>query len=39
MYFDPSRAISELGLPQSDPRAALRKAVQWFQTEYNRGGF
>jgi dihydroflavonol-4-reductase len=38
MYFDPSRAVSELGLPQNDPRDALRKAVKWFQGDYNRGG-
>jgi dihydroflavonol-4-reductase len=38
MYFDTSRATTELGLPQSDPREALRKAVDWFQSELNRGG-
>jgi dihydroflavonol-4-reductase len=38
MYFDVSRAVSELGLPQHDPRQALRKAVRWFQSELNRGG-
>ena len=31
MYFDASRAVRELGLPQSDPYTALRKAVDWFQ--------
>lgn len=31
MVFDPSRAVRELGLPQSDPCEALRKAVDWFR--------
>jgi len=31
MYFDPSKAINELGLPQSPPSQALRKAVKWFK--------
>jgi dihydroflavonol-4-reductase len=31
MYFDPSKAISELGLPQSPPKQALYKAVKWFR--------
>lgn len=30
MYYDPSKAIRELELPQTPPRVALRKAVQWF---------
>lgn len=30
MYFDPARAVSELGLPQTDIREALRDAVEWF---------
>lgn len=30
MYFDSSRAVSELGLPQSPVRDALRRAVNWF---------
>jgi len=31
MRFDASRAVRELGLPQSDPYEALEKAVDWFQ--------
>lgn len=31
MFFDPSKAIRELGLPQTPPRAALYDAVRWFQ--------
>lgn len=30
MYFDPSKAVRELGLPQTDPEEALRDAVRWF---------
>lgn len=30
MYFSPAKAIRELGLPQTDVRAALRDAVEWF---------
>jgi dihydroflavonol-4-reductase len=30
MYFSPAKAVRELGLPQTDPRQALRDAVQWF---------
>ncbi|MGH7312195.1 MAG: hopanoid-associated sugar epimerase, partial [Candidatus Rokuibacteriota bacterium] len=30
MYFSPSKAVRELGLPQSDPREALVEAVEWF---------
>jgi dihydroflavonol-4-reductase len=30
MYFSPARAVRELGLPQTDPREALRDAVAWF---------
>jgi dihydroflavonol-4-reductase len=30
MVFDASRAVRELGLPQTDPCEALRKAVHWF---------
>ena len=32
MYFDPSRAVRELGLPQSELRDALKRAVDWFRT-------
>jgi dihydroflavonol-4-reductase len=31
MYFDSSRAITELGLPQTPVREALRRAVDWFR--------
>ncbi len=30
MYFDPSKAVSELGLPQSSVDDALLRAVEWF---------
>ncbi|MCC7374989.1 MAG: NAD-dependent epimerase/dehydratase family protein [Verrucomicrobiales bacterium] len=31
MFFDPSKAIRELGLPQTPPRQALSDAVEWFR--------
>jgi len=31
MFFDPSKAVRELGLPQTPAREALRKAVEWFR--------
>lgn len=31
MFFDPSKAIKELGLPQTPPRQALEDAIQWFR--------
>jgi len=31
MYFDPSKAVRELGLPQTDVRQALEDAVGWFR--------
>ena len=31
MFFDASRAVKELGLPQSPVADALRKAVEWFR--------
>ncbi len=31
MYYDPGKAIRELGLPQTQPKTALQKAVTWFQ--------
>jgi len=31
MFFDASKAVSELGLPQSPVAGALRKAVEWFR--------
>lgn len=30
MYYDPTKAIEELGLPQTPPEVALEKAVNWF---------
>jgi dihydroflavonol-4-reductase len=30
MYFSPAKAVRALGLPQTDPRTALRDAVEWF---------
>jgi dihydroflavonol-4-reductase len=32
MFFDASKAVRELGLPQTPAIEALRKAVQWFRT-------
>lgn len=31
MWFNPAKAIRELGLPQTPPEEALRDAVQWFR--------
>jgi dihydroflavonol-4-reductase len=31
MYYDSSKAIRELGLPQSPIEGALEKAVRWFR--------
>jgi dihydroflavonol-4-reductase len=31
MFFNPAKAICELGLPQTSPRQALLDAVGWFQ--------
>lgn len=31
MYFDSSRAVRELGLPQTPVRSALLRAVEWFR--------
>lgn len=31
MYFDSSRAVEELGLPQTPVREALERAVEWFR--------
>jgi dihydroflavonol-4-reductase len=30
MFFDPAKAIHELGLPQTPVEEALRDAVEWF---------
>jgi dihydroflavonol-4-reductase len=32
MFFDPSKAVRELGLPQTPAIEALSKAVEWFRT-------
>ena len=31
MWFDPTKAIRELGLPQTAPKQALADAVEWFR--------
>ena len=31
MFFNPAKAIRELGLPQTSPETALREAVDWFR--------
>jgi len=31
MWFNPAKAIRELGLPQTSPRQALADAVEWFR--------
>lgn len=31
MFFNPAKAIRELGLPQTPPRRALAEAVEWFR--------
>jgi len=33
MYFDPSKAVRELGFPHSSVEEAFRKAVRWFREE------
>src|SRR6185437_2189484 len=32
MWFNPAKAIRELGLPQTPPKQALTDAVEWFQS-------
>ncbi len=32
MFFDPAKAVRELGLPQTPPKQALLDAVEWFRT-------
>lgn len=32
MFFSPQKAITELGIPQTDPKQALVDAVEWFRT-------
>ena len=31
MFFNPAKAIRELGLPQTPPKKALADAVEWFR--------
>jgi dihydroflavonol-4-reductase len=31
MFFNPAKAISELGLPQTDLRQAFADAIEWFK--------
>jgi dihydroflavonol-4-reductase len=31
MFFNPAKAISELGLPQTPPRQAFADAIEWFR--------
>jgi dihydroflavonol-4-reductase len=31
MFFNPAKAINELGLPQTEPKQALADAVEWFR--------
>jgi dihydroflavonol-4-reductase len=31
MFFNPAKAIRELGLPQTPPQQAFAEAIQWFQ--------
>jgi dihydroflavonol-4-reductase len=39
MFFDPAKAVRELGLPQTPIEEALRRAVQWFRENgYVEGG-
>jgi dihydroflavonol-4-reductase len=33
MFFNPAKAIRELGLPQTPPRQALADAVEWFRVK------
>ena len=33
MFFNPSRAVNELGLPQRPVEDALARAVHWFRTK------
>jgi len=33
MFFNPGKAVRELGLPQTPPRTALADAVEWFRQQ------
>jgi dihydroflavonol-4-reductase len=37
MFFDPAKAVRELGLPQTDVREALADAVHWFRAHRYAG--
>ncbi len=38
MFFNPAKAVKELGLPQTPPRQALADAIAWFQEQgYAKG--
>jgi dihydroflavonol-4-reductase len=38
MFFDPSKAVRELGLPQTPVEEPLARAVEWFRAHgYVRG--
>jgi len=36
MFFNPAKAIRELGLPQTPPRQAFADAIEWFRGGYLR---
>ena len=36
MWFNPARAIRELGLPQTPPKQGLADAVEWFRSKSQR---
>jgi dihydroflavonol-4-reductase len=31
MFFNPAKAVRELGLPQTPPRQAFAEAIEWFR--------
>jgi dihydroflavonol-4-reductase len=31
MFFNPAKAIRELGLPQTPPKEGMAEAVEWFR--------
>lgn len=33
MFFNPAKAIRELGMPQTDPREAFCDAIEWFRAQ------
>jgi dihydroflavonol-4-reductase len=36
MFFNPAKAIRELGLPQTPPRQAFADAIGWFRGDFTR---